>query len=474
MIRASSRPPAVNKHHTIWGLEPVQLHDRFWAARGVQVVRQGEPSEIVEDAELFLLTTPSVLTIFKTRQIVETLSWIKPVLLYVRLRHGGERAYREQAMTDAHGHFLRFNRLYDSNSSLTRVALTPDRDIALSWQTTSSPSAAWQQLRRSIPRRQCTATSISGHVYDAASDHDTMHFIRTLSQIWKRPDATIAGVKRLRHDAWASLDTQVDSETPFVGPVWVGAGRQLDAQTTVVGPAVLWDAPHARPSVPSLSWQDIEPSEIFSRPLRSRSVSGASRQAKRCFDVLFSSLVLALTLPLYPFVMLAIYLEDGRPWFFLHRRETMGGAQFSCIKFRSMCKEAEAVKAQLAKDNEADGPQFFIEDDPRLTRIGRLLRRMNIDELPQFINVLLGQMSVVGPRPSPFEENQYCPAWRETRLSIRPGITGLWQVKRRRREGMDFQEWIKYDIEYVENASWSLDLWIIGKTIPIILRGLLQ
>jgi len=178
--------------------------------------------------------------------------------------------------------------------------------------------------------------------------------------------------------------------------------------------------------------------------------------------------VLLFTVPLYPFIMLAIWLEDGRPFFFVHRRETLGGREFPCIKFRSMRKDAEHIKRELAGRNQADGPQFFIEDDPRLTRVGRVIRKCNVDELPQFINVLLGHMSVVGPRPSPYRENQYCPPWREARLSVRPGITGLWQVKRTRRRGADFQEWIKYDIEYVESANWRLDLWIIWRTLGVL------
>jgi lipopolysaccharide/colanic/teichoic acid biosynthesis glycosyltransferase len=135
-----------------------------------------------------------------------------------------------------------------------------------------------------------------------------------------------------------------------------------------------------------------------------------------------------------------------------------------------MGKDAEQIKSELLSENQADGPQFYIEDDPRLTRVGRVLRKYHLDELPQFFNVLLGQMSVVGPRPSPFSENQYCPPWREARLSVRPGITGLWQVKRTRRSGTDFQEWIKYDIEYVENRNWRMDLMIIWKTIVLLAR----
>ena len=113
-----------------------------------------------------------------------------------------------------------------------------------------------------------------------------------------------------------------------------------------------------------------------------------------------------------------------------------------------------------------------MEHDPRITKVGRVLRKLQLDELPQFFNVLLGQMSVVGPRPSPFSENQYCPGWREARLSVRPGVTGLWQIRRTRADGADFQEWIRYDIEYVEQASFWLDVYIIWKTIMLVAGAL--
>ena len=193
--------------------------------------------------------------------------------------------------------------------------------------------------------------------------------------------------------------------------------------------------------------------------------------SKRLFDIVFALLALLLTLPIYPLVMIAIWLEDGRPWFFAHRRESKGGKEFGCLKFRSMRKDAERIKQQLCGDNQSDGPQFFMKRDPRLTRVGRFIRATNLDELPQFINVLAGHMSVVGPRPSPRTENQFCPPWREARLSVRPGVTGLWQVKRTRRPGMDFQEWIRYDVEYVETASWRLDMLIIWQTIQMLIRG---
>jgi lipopolysaccharide/colanic/teichoic acid biosynthesis glycosyltransferase len=190
-----------------------------------------------------------------------------------------------------------------------------------------------------------------------------------------------------------------------------------------------------------------------------------NRAAKRAFDVAFSSLAILVTLPLYPLIIAAIWFEDGGPFFFSHKRETVGGREFNCVKFRSMRKDADKLKHLYKKMNKADGPQFYIENDPRLTRIGHFLRKYNLDELPQFWTVLWGDMSIVGPRPSPRRENQYCPPWREARLSVRPGITGLWQVKRTRRAGSDFQEWIKYDLEYVEKHNWWLDLKIIWQTV---------
>ena len=130
---------------------------------------------------------------------------------------------------------------------------------------------------------------------------------------------------------------------------------------------------------------------------------------------------------------------------------------------------AQQMQDQLRKHNEVDGPQFKITADPRLTRIGAFYRRYNIDELPQIVNVLAGQMSFVGPRPSPDHENQLCPGWRRTRLSMRPGITGLWQIMRLRdASDSDFQEWIYYDVEYARHRSLWLDMQILLHT-PLIM-----
>ena len=207
---------------------------------------------------------------------------------------------------------------------------------------------------------------------------------------------------------------------------------------------------------PSQPPEDVQVNTAHTRPMLT---------IKFVMDLIMATIGLILTLPLFPFIMLAIWIEDGRPFFFGHLRETVGGREFRCWKFRSMRNGAEKMRDVIAKMNKVDGPQVYIENDPRVTRVGRFLRKYNMDEFPQFWNVLRGDMSMVGPRPSPRKENQFCPGWREARLSVRPGITGLWQIRRTRNRGSDFQEWIKYDIEYVENMSLWLDLKIIYKTI---------
>jgi lipopolysaccharide/colanic/teichoic acid biosynthesis glycosyltransferase len=496
----SSRPaaPGAPEFRTIWGLDPVQLHTRYWASLGVQVVRQGEPSEIVKHAELYLLTDPGSLTLFKLSLLMDSLNWVRPQVLFVRLHDARERGYRENAVTDSHGNFVRFQRLYDASQSLTRVVMTPDREVAQLWQSAPDPLTGWRRLRRFSKRTQRATQTIAGSVYDRNDSREVSWFVHDLVQAWKRPDSTVlrarqvtessafdgfgkltaggfdkltaggldkltAGKLRSSAPVWRDAQARIHQGVKFIGPVWVGAGREVEAGATVIGPAVIWDDPKRRPVNDAIQWLQIEPKEPPPEP----SVKDATvldRAVKRCFDIACALFGLSVSLPLYPFIMLAIWIEDGRPFFFGHTRESRGAREFPCWKFRSMRKDAEKMKAELKKLNQADGPQFFMENDPRLTRVGKFLRKYNLDELPQLLNVLLGDMSVVGPRPSPYSENQYCPAWREARLSVRPGITGLWQVKRTRRTGSDFQEWIKYDIEYVERRNLWLDLKIIYKT----------
>ncbi|WP_432797418.1 sugar transferase [Poriferisphaera sp. WC338] len=462
------------QQHTIWGLSPQELHDRFWAARGAQVIRLGSNTPINNNAELYLLTDETSMVIFRMGQLLDTLNWLKPHLLLLRIHDTRDHGYQERVITDDDNHFLRFERVYGQyHIRLGRVGITPDANIAARWQQLANDNTAWRQLRRELPQNDRATASIEGVVYDRTYESEVQQFMREIINIWRRPDVTVKNLNRLEHDVWGD-PAITSSNTKFVGPVWVGAGRQLKAIDSIVGPAVLWDRPEHRPQADELLWDQIEnpiDAKEFQFDIKPRKLSSLQKFMKRAFDFTFASIVLLCLIPVFPIVMLAIWIEDGRPFFFAHRRETMGGKEFPCIKFRSMRNDAEEIKKKLQEDNVSDGPHFFIEKDPRHTAVGRFIRKYNIDELPQFINVFLGHMSIVGPRPSPYNENQYCPPWREARLSVRPGITGMWQVYRSRDEGLDFQEWIKYDLEYVENMSFMLDMKLIALTIKQLAGG---
>jgi len=190
-----------------------------------------------------------------------------------------------------------------------------------------------------------------------------------------------------------------------------------------------------------------------------------ARCLKRILDILAAVIVLVLFAPVTPFIALAIKLTSPGPVFYKDKRQGLHGKTFNCLKFRTMRTGSDRIQEKLRVVSQVDGPQFKIKNDPRISTVGRFLRDTYIDEIPQFLNVLLGQMSVVGPRPSPEAENTLCPSWRDARLSVRPGITGLWQVCRTRKREQDFQEWIHYDTEYVRRLSLRMDLWICRRTI---------
>jgi len=190
-----------------------------------------------------------------------------------------------------------------------------------------------------------------------------------------------------------------------------------------------------------------------------------ARCLKRILDIVFALIVLVLFAPIMPFVALAVKITSPGPVFYKDKRQGRCGKMFDCLKFRTMRTGSDRIQEKLRAASQVDGPQFKIDNDPRITMVGMFLRNTFIDEIPQFLNVLFGQMSVVGPRPSPEAENTLCPSWRDARLSVRPGITGLWQVCRTRKPEQDFQEWIHYDTKYVRNLSLGMDLRICALTI---------
>ena len=191
---------------------------------------------------------------------------------------------------------------------------------------------------------------------------------------------------------------------------------------------------------------------------------------KRSLDVIASGVGLLALSPLFAVVALAIKAGSPGPVFFRQVRCGLNGRRFLLYKFRSMVADAEARRAELEYLNEMEGPVFKVTNDPRLTSVGRWLRKTSIDELPQLINVFKGEMSLIGPRPPlPSEVEKYEP-WQRRRLSMRPGITGYWQVSGRNRI-KDFSQWTKLDLEYIDRWSLKLDVKILFKTVPAVFSG---
>lgn len=194
----------------------------------------------------------------------------------------------------------------------------------------------------------------------------------------------------------------------------------------------------------------------------------AYRVAKRAFDLAAALGGLFLVMPLLPFIVTLIKLETPGPVLFRQARVGRRGRLFDCYKFRSMAIDAETRKEDLAHLNEATGAAFKIKDDPRITGVGRFLRRSSLDEFPQLLNVLRGDMSVVGPRPQiPSEVADYTPV-QARRLAVKPGLTCLWQVSGR--SHLDFSEWMELDRQYVEAAGAGLDLRILLRTLPAVIQ----
>jgi exopolysaccharide biosynthesis polyprenyl glycosylphosphotransferase len=192
--------------------------------------------------------------------------------------------------------------------------------------------------------------------------------------------------------------------------------------------------------------------------------------AKRTLDIVVSFTLLVLLSPLYAAVALLIWLSSNGPVFFQQARVGVNKRKFMIHKFRTMIPHAEQMLPELERRNEVSGPVFKIKKDPRITPIGRILRRTSIDELPQLINVLKGDMSLVGPRPLPFRDYEgFSEDWQRRRFSIRPGITCLWQVNGR--SAVHFDEWMKLDLQYMDHWSLMLDLKILAQTIPAVLKG---
>jgi len=196
--------------------------------------------------------------------------------------------------------------------------------------------------------------------------------------------------------------------------------------------------------------------------------SAGYRVVKRAFDMLGGTFIAILMLPLLPLIALVIKLDSRGAIFYRHDRVGLNGKPFKFYKFRSMYEGSDLRRSELTDQNEQDGPIFKIRSDPRITGVGGFLRRSSLDEIPQIINVLKGDMSIVGPRPPLKSEVEQYQKWQRRRLDVKPGITCLWQISGRSEIGFD--EWMRLDLEYLRTRSLRTDLLIFLKTIPAVIR----
>jgi lipopolysaccharide/colanic/teichoic acid biosynthesis glycosyltransferase len=413
-------------------------------------------------------------------------------LVATQVHHGGAI---ERVRVGADGIVGRIQRYYDSATwpiaagvacSVVPVACTLDGcDLEL---------GSLVALRRSLADQDVPGADVflRGGAYDLSRERDLLALSERLV------------LAHAAHHAggWQSVadGASVDAGARMLGPVIVHDGAEIGPAAMVIGPAVIGPGVRVErgavvaqcvvgaeatvpadaevrhrvycggplavePAVAAPS-PEVAPALALaeSRDRRGRA-SGAYPLLKAAFDVTAAALGLLFLSPLLALVAALVKLDSRGPLFYGDLREGRDGADFACLKFRTMQANANDLQRSLMAVNEVDGPMFKMRHDPRVTRVGRVLRKLNLDELPQLLNVLRLEMSLVGPRPSPFRENQQCIPWRDGRLSVRPGITGLWQVCRNRRAQGDFHQWIQFDLLYVRHMSFAVDLKILAATV---------
>lgn len=361
-------------------------------------------------------------------------------------------------------------------------------------------------VRHGVPSED---VALKDRVIDLESDAGLLQLSdRVLDTLTSRTPP--AGFTAAAPDVWVSRSATVAPSARLYGPAVLQPGCRIGENAIVVGPAVVGAAArvgHRASIVHSVvsAGARVE-SDAFVRdqvvtgaagrcwngdPVISDEVVSAAREVlaarsptprqaarhetrrrtraydvvKRAADAVCAGVGLVILSPVLLAAALLIRLTSRGPVLFAHDREGRDGEVFRCLKFRTMVSDAHARQRALYQASAVDGPQFKLANDPRITRVGHWLRRTNLDELPQLINVVRGEMSLIGPRPSPFRENQLCVPWRRARLSVRPGITGLWQVCRRDRAYGDFHQWIHFDMLYVRHRSIGLDARILAATL---------
>jgi exopolysaccharide biosynthesis polyprenyl glycosylphosphotransferase len=287
-------------------------------------------------------------------------------------------------------------------------------------------------------------------------------------------DPKITGKKIAEYPVLGSLDdlpkileTMVIDEVAFIVPrAWLPTIEKCVLYCEAVGiPATL-----------ATDFFDLEIASGVPRQLdgftyltfETRRLKHTELLVKRTMDIVVSFVILLFCLPLFAVIAVAIRLDSKGPVFFSQLRSGPNGRKIKVYKFRSMVQGAESRRDELTSQNEMSGPVFKITNDPRLTPVGRILRRTSLDEFPQFWNVLKGDMSIVGPRPLPVKEAEQCEPWQRRRQSMKPGITCIWQVSGRNQIG--FEDWMKLDLRYIDRWSLWLDFKILAQTVQAVFK----
>lgn len=347
------------------------------------------------------------------------------------------------------GVLLSASRLLERKTSLGKKLLAaPERVVVIVGTT---PQAA--KLGRTLQEHQAWGFRLLGFVGMEAKAKSPLAGVPVVSHVGELP---------------AFLEKTVVDEVMVALPLsqlarlenTIARCQEIGVRVRVV----LAPFPHLKPRV------EVEPlGEQAILTLAPSPIAPLPLFVKRVMDVTIAALGLAAFAPLFPLVALAIKLDSPGPVFFKQWRCGLRGRKFVLYKLRTMVEGAEALKPQLSHLNVMDGPAFKAPNDPRVTRVGRFLRRFSLDEVPQLWNVLKGDMSLVGPRPPLPEEVAKYEPWQRRRLAMKPGLTCLWQVSGRAE--LSFSQWMALDLAYIDSWSLGLDLKILARTIPAVLRG---
>jgi len=302
------------------------------------------------------------------------------------------------------------------------------------------------------------------HALQDSSDHEGIEVVGFIS-LTPRPDnglrslGTLDEIERVLADHRLGEVIIADPEFPQQQAVELVDRCHQKGVRVRVAPSTMEILIHRAEFVPGQSVPLFE--------LKPPVFDGIDFAVKRAFDLVLSLLILLALSPLFAGVALAVFATSRGPVLYRSVRPGIGGLPFACLKFRTMHRDADQRQADLESLNEAQGALFKIRDDPRMTRVGRFLRKYSLDEMPQLVNVLRGEMSLVGPRPLPQRDYDRLEDWRRKRYLVLPGITGLWQVSGR--SELDFDDLVRLDFLYLERWSPFLDLTILIKTIPAVL-----